>query len=125
MKSSMNHSILNKLLQMTFYQKNNKGASITMANSLVSIQIIPTLENSSESYAYVDAAIAVIEESGVKYQVNPLETTMEGELSELLDVVQAMNEKMVSMGAINVISQVKIVYQPDGITAETLTEKYR
>lgn len=96
-----------------------------MANSLVSIQIIPKLENSSESYTYVDEAIAVIQESGVKYQVNPLETTMEGELSELLEIVQAMNEKMVSMGAINVISQVKIVYQPDGIKAETLTEKYR
>ena len=98
---------------------------MTMANSLVSIQIIPKLENSSESYAYVDAAIAVIEESGVKYQVNPLETTMEGELSTLLNVVQAMNEKMISLSAINVISQVKIVYQPDGIKADTLTEKYR
>lgn len=98
---------------------------MTMANSLVSIQIIPKLENSRESYAYVDAAIAVIEESGVKYQVNPLETTMEGELSTLLNVVQAMNEKMISLGAINVISQVKIVYQPDGIKADTLTEKYR
>ena len=96
-----------------------------MANSLVSIQIIPKLENSRESYSYVDAAIAVIEEAGIKYQVNPLETTMEGELPKLLDVVQAMNEKMISMGAINVISQVKIVYQPDGINAETLTEKYR
>ena len=98
---------------------------MTMANSLVSIQIIPKLENSKESYAYVDAAIAVIEESGVKYQVNPLETTMEGELSTLLNVVQAMNEKMISLSAINVISQVKIVYQPDGIKADTLTEKYR
>src|SRR5690625_578129 len=125
MKSSMNRSILNKHLRTNFYQKNNKGALMTMANSLVSIQIIPKLENSSESYAYVDAAIAVIEESGVKYQVNPLETTMEGELSTLLNVVQAMNEKMISLGAINVISQVKIVYQPDGIKADTLTEKYR
>jgi uncharacterized protein YqgV (UPF0045/DUF77 family) len=96
-----------------------------MANSLVSIQIIPKLENSQESYSYVDAAIAVIEESGIKYEVNPLETTMEGELSKLLGVVQAMNEKMMLMGAINVISQVKILYQPDGIMAETLTEKYR
>lgn len=96
-----------------------------MANSLVSIQIIPKLKNSSESYSYVDAAIAVIEEAEIKYEVNPLETTMEGELSELLEVVQVMNEKLTSMGAINVISQVKIVYQPEGIKAETLTEKYR
>ena len=96
-----------------------------MANSLVSIQIIPKLENSVESYSYVDAAIAVIEESKVKYQVHPLETTMEGELTELLAVIQKMNEKMISMGAINVLSQVKVLYQPDGIKGEDLTEKYR
>lgn len=98
---------------------------MTMANSLVSIQIIPKLEDHRQSYSYVDAAIAVIQASGVKYEVNPLETTMEGELSELLGIVETMNEKMISMGAINVISQVKIVYQPDGIKGETLTEKYR
>lgn len=96
-----------------------------MENSLVSIQIIPKLENSTLSHSYVDAAISVIEEAGIKFQVNPLETTMEGELSELLQVVQKMNEKMVEMGAINVISQVKILYQPDGIELGTLTEKYR
>lgn len=96
-----------------------------MANSLVSIQIIPKLENSALSHSYVDAAISVIEKAGIKFQVNPLETTMEGELSELLQVVQQMNEKMVEMGAINVISQVKILYQPDGIELGTLTEKYR
>lgn len=96
-----------------------------MNNSLVSIQIIPKLEDSKVSYTYVDAAIAVMEEAGVKYQVNPLDTTMEGELSDLLQIIEKMNKKMMDMGAINVISQVKILYQPDGITLETLTEKYR
>lgn len=96
-----------------------------MANSLVSIQIIPKLEDSKASYAYVDAAISVIENAGIKYQVSPLETTMEGELSALLNTVKQMNEKMMEMGAINVISQVKILYQPSGITSETLTEKYQ
>lgn len=96
-----------------------------MANSLVSIQIIPKLEDSNASYSYVDAAISVIEDAGIKYQVSPLETTMEGELSELLSIIKQMNEMMMEMGAINVISQVKILYQPSGITSETLTEKYR
>ncbi len=42
---------------------------------------------------YVDAAIAVIEESGVKYQVNPLETTMEGDLTKLLAIVEKNESK--------------------------------
>lgn len=96
-----------------------------MKNSLVSIQIIPKLVDSKLSHSYVDAAIAVIEEAGIKYKVSPLETTMEGDLSELMQVVQKMNEKMIEMNAVNVISQVKILYQPGGITLEKLTEKYQ
>lgn len=96
-----------------------------MANSLVSIQIIPKTERNEDVYTYVDAAIAVVDEADITYQVNALETTMEGELSELLAIVQKMNDKMVALGAINIISQVKILHQPAGITMDTLTEKYR
>ena len=93
-----------------------------MANSLISIQIIPKGEN---VIPMVDEAIKIIEESGVKYEVHPLETTMEGELSELFAVIEKMNVRMIELGSPNVISQVKILYQPSGITMDTLTEKYR
>ncbi|WHY55438.1 thiamine-binding protein [Peribacillus simplex] len=93
-----------------------------MANSLISIQIIPKGEN---VIPMVDEAIKIIEESGVKYEVHPLETTMEGELTELFAVIEKMNVRMIEIGSPNVISQVKILYQPSGITMDTLTEKYR
>ncbi|MGG0410650.1 thiamine-binding protein [Peribacillus simplex] len=93
-----------------------------MANSLISIQIIPKGEN---VIPMVDEAIKIIEESGVKHEVHPLETTMEGELSELFAVIEKMNVRMIEIGSPNVISQVKILYQPSGITMDTLTEKYR
>lgn len=96
-----------------------------MANALVSIQIIPKTKNDEDVIPYVDSAIEVIEQSGVKYQVNPLETTMEGNLSELLAIVERMNERMVELGSSNVISQVKILYEPNGASMDKLTEKYR
>jgi uncharacterized protein YqgV (UPF0045/DUF77 family) len=96
-----------------------------MANSLISVQIIPKTINPEDVIPFVDAAIAVIDASGVKYEVHPLETTMEGELSELLSIIEKMNEKMIDLGSPNVITQVKILYQPSGITMGTLTEKYR
>lgn len=96
-----------------------------MANALVSIQIIPKTKNDEDVIPYVDSAIEVIEKSGVKYQVNPLETTMEGNLSELLTIVERMNERMVELGSSNVISQVKILYEPNGASMDKLTEKYR
>jgi len=96
-----------------------------MANALVSIQIIPKTKNGESVIPYVDAAISVIESSGVKYEVHPLETTMEGNLHELFTIIEKMNEKMIEMGSSNVISQVKVLYQPEGITMDQLTEKYK
>lgn len=96
-----------------------------MNNALVSIQIIPKMPNGEDVIPLVDAAIAVIEEAGVPYQVSPLETTMEGNLTELLAIVQKMNERMIEKGSLSIISQVKIFYKPDGASMDKLTEKYR
>jgi uncharacterized protein (TIGR00106 family) len=96
-----------------------------MANALVSIQIIPKPSDGGDVIPFVDEAIRVIDESGVKYEVHPLETTMEGDISHLFSIIEKMNERMMEMGSKNVISQIKVLYQPTGITLETLTEKYR
>lgn len=69
-----------------------------MASTLLSIQVIPKTPNGENSYPYVDRAIEVIQQSGLKYQVNALDTTMEGELEELLEVVRKMHEVLVEAG---------------------------
>lgn len=96
-----------------------------MATALVSVQIIPKAFSTEEVIGLVDEAIKIIDLSGVNYEVHPLETTMEGELEHLLAVIAEMNKKMIELGSPNVISQLKILYQPDGITMGRLTEKYR
>ncbi|KAA0966292.1 thiamine-binding protein [Sporosarcina sp. ANT_H38] len=96
-----------------------------MTNALVSIQIIPKTPNGEDVIPYVDAAIAIIDEAGIPYQVSPLETTMEGNLTDLLGIVQKMNERMIELGSLSIISQVKIFYKPDGASMAKLTEKYR
>lgn len=96
-----------------------------MGNALLSIQIIPKTKDGEDVIPYVDKAIAIIEQSGVKYQVNPLETTMEGDLTELFAIVEKMNEAMIENGSRNVISQIKVLYQPEGASMDALTEKYR
>lgn len=97
-----------------------------MANALVSIQIIPKTKNNEDVIPYVDRAIEVIHQSGVKYLVSPLETTMEGELEDLLEIIKNMNAAMVEMGSSSVISQVKIYFNAAGeASMDKLTEKYR
>lgn len=96
-----------------------------MANALVSIQILPKPADGGDVIPYVDEAIRIIQESGVKYEVHPLETTMEGELPHLFSIIEKMNERMMEIDCKNVISQIKVLYQPSGISMDTLTEKYR
>jgi uncharacterized protein YqgV (UPF0045/DUF77 family) len=98
---------------------------MNMANALVSIQILPKTKNNEDIIPYVDRAIEVIAQSGVKHLVSPLETTMEGELDQLLDIIKQMNAAMIEMGSPSVISQVKILYNPSGASMDKLTEKYR
>ena len=96
-----------------------------MANSLVSIQIIPKTKNGENVIPYVDEAIKIISESGMKFEVHPLETTIEGDLTNILSIITVMNERMIEIGSPNVITQIKVLYQPSGIAMEDLTEKYR
>ncbi|CAM2999372.1 MTH1187 family thiamine-binding protein [Paenibacillus sediminis] len=96
-----------------------------MANTLLSIQMIPKTPNGEDPIPYIDRAIEVIQASGLKHQVNPLETTIEGELDELLDLVKKMNDAVIQMGSPSIISQVKIAHNPNGINMDRLTEKYR
>ncbi len=95
-----------------------------MANINVSLQVIPKVKD-EDTYAVVDKAIEVIQQSGVKYEVGPMETTMEGELDELLEIVKKAQQACVDAGASRVISMVKIDYVPDGVTMEEKTAKYR
>jgi uncharacterized protein (TIGR00106 family) len=78
-----------------------------MANALLSIQIIPKTKNNEDVIPYVDRAIQVIQESGVKHQVNALDTTMEGDIDQLLAIVKKMNEAMIEFGSPSVISQIR------------------
>lgn len=96
-----------------------------MTEALVSIQIIPKTPNGEDSIPYVDEAIAVIKEAGVKYKVSALETTMEGKLAELLGVIEKMNHRMHELECPSVISQVKVYSRRDEkASMQTLTKKY-
>lgn len=96
-----------------------------MANALLSLQILPHTEGGEDYIPYIDEAISMIIHSGVKYQVNPLETTMEGELTELLSIVEKINNRLVELGCPSVISQIKVFFNPKGASMDKLTEKYR
>lgn len=95
-----------------------------MQDTLMSVQIIPRTSNNEDVIPYVDEAIKIIDESGMHYRVGPLETTVQGEMSECLILIQKLNERMVELECSSIISQVKFYHVPEGIDIETLTGKY-
>lgn len=64
-----------------------------MHNYLInaSLQVLPIV-NRKHPYAWVDEAIAVIRQSGIKYEVGPFATVLEGSYNEVTAVVNAVNE---------------------------------
>lgn len=90
----------------------------------VSLQVVPRVPD-ERVYPVVDKVIEYIMASGVKYEVGPMETTMEGELGELLEIVKAAQDICVQEGATRVISVVKIDYKPEGVTMDEKIGKYR
>ncbi|EHJ07974.1 thiamine-binding protein [Staphylococcus simiae] len=95
-----------------------------MQDTLMSIQIIPRTPNNDNVIPYVDEAIAIIDQSGLNYRVGALETTVQGDMNECLILIQSLNDKMVELQCPSIISQVKFYHVPEGISIETLTEKY-
>lgn len=96
-----------------------------MNNTLVSIQVIPTVPAGEDLYEFVDGAINIIDEAGVKYEVNSLDTVMEGNLQDLLQIVEKVNQFLVEKGAEKVMTQMKILHNPQGVSGAKITEKYR
>ena len=90
----------------------------------VSLQVIPSVPE-AQIYPVVDAVIDYIKRTGVAYTVGPMETTMEGDLDELLKIVKRAQEICVEQGAARVCSVVKIDYKPGGVTIDEKVGKYR
>jgi len=95
-----------------------------MAHVNVSLQVLPRVPD-ERIYPVVDAVIQLIKESGVQYEVGPMETTMEGELDVLLEIVKKAQDVCIKEGATRVMSMVKIDYKPEGVTMDEKIGKYR
>jgi len=90
----------------------------------VGLQVIPQVPE-CEIYPVVDRVIALIQDSGVKFEVGPMETTMEGDLHRLLEIVEQAQNLCLELGVGRVLSVVKIDYKAGGVTINEKVAKYR
>ncbi len=95
-----------------------------MKNVNLSLQVLPVVPD-AQIYMVVDKVIEYIKQTGVKYEVGPMETTMEGDLDVLLDIVKKAQDICINEGAERLVSVIKIDYKKEGVTMNEKTYKYR
>jgi uncharacterized protein (TIGR00106 family) len=90
----------------------------------VSVQVLP--RGVDDTYAVVDKAIEVIQASGLKYEVGPMETTIEGDdLDRLLEIAKAAHLACFEAGVTGVMTFIKIGQSLKGSSMEEKVSKYR
>lgn len=95
-----------------------------MAEANLSLQLLP-IASEDQIYSLVDEVIALIHSTGLSYVVGPMETTVEGDLNTLLNIVKESQYICTRAGVKRVISVIKLDYKPDGVTIDEKIAKYR
>jgi uncharacterized protein YqgV (UPF0045/DUF77 family) len=90
-----------------------------------SLQIVPVVED-RHPYLWVDEAIAIIQDSGIVYDVGPFATVLEGTYEEVMKVINDVNEYLLQKGCAEWISNIQIQIKSGGdITGDSKTSKFK
>jgi uncharacterized protein (TIGR00106 family) len=90
-----------------------------------SIQIIPIVQD-RHPYEWVDEAIEVIKSSGIKCEVGPFATVVEGKYDEVMDVINKINEHLQKRNCAEWITNVQIQVRSEAdITSGEKTLKHQ
>ncbi|MCD6320034.1 MAG: MTH1187 family thiamine-binding protein [Candidatus Desulfofervidaceae bacterium] len=88
--------------------------------AIVEVSVIPLGTKSTGVSNYVAAALRVLQKSGLKYQLTPMGTIIEGELDIVMPVVRQMHEACFKEGTARVVTTIKIDDRRDKpLTMET------
>ena len=91
---------------------------------IAEIQVAPSPAGTAEDpHAYVEAAVRVIQASGLRHEVGALGTTLEGDDDAVWATLRAAHEAMLAAGATSGLSHIKVASV--GRTMESLTAKFR
>jgi uncharacterized protein YqgV (UPF0045/DUF77 family) len=95
---------------------------------IAEIQVIPRpAGTASDPYKHVDAAIAVIQASGLRYEVHGMGTVVEGPPQKIWPLLQAVHQATLEAGAERTLSIIKVSgsAQAGGPRVEDLVRKFR
>lgn len=90
-----------------------------------SIQLVPIVQD-RHPYDWVDEAIAIIQQSGIKHEVGAFATVVEGTYDEVMNVIHRVNGHFIQRGCAEWITAVQIQIRSKGdITGSEKTDKFQ
>ncbi|MGE3348978.1 MAG: MTH1187 family thiamine-binding protein [Ramlibacter sp.] len=95
---------------------------------IAEIQVIPRpAGTANDRYKHVDAAIAVIQASGLHYEVHGMGTVIEGPPERIWPLLQAVHQATLDAGAERTLSIIKVSGSaaPGGPRIDELVQKFR
>ncbi len=89
--------------------------------AIVDISVVPIGTKTPGVSEYVKEAVRMIKESGLKYHIAPMGTSVEGDLEEIFQLIQKIHEVMMTMGCQRLLTTIKIDDRRD--KKQTMEEK--
>ncbi|GAB3059440.1 MTH1187 family thiamine-binding protein [Salinicoccus sesuvii] len=93
-------------------------------NYIMSIQLLPHHPGAKDLYSHVGGAIEIIEDSGLTHFVGPMETTVEGSIDELMNLIKKLNNHLANEGCDKVISNIKLIQSTEEIRIKDILGDY-
>ncbi len=81
---------------------------------MAGVQVLPNGKDMNTN-GMLTKLIEDIKESNVNYNVGPMETVIEGDMQEVMELIIKLQGKAVNLGAEEVITNVKFHYCPKGV----------
>jgi uncharacterized protein (TIGR00106 family) len=126
---SISHRLRLALLALPLLACAAAGAQPAPANHMIAeIQVIPRpAGTASDRYKHVDAAIAVIQASGLRHEVHGMGTVIEGPADKVWPLLQAVHQATLESGSERTLSIIKVSgsLQAGGPTVQELVRKFR
>ena len=97
-----------------------------MINHIINagLQVVPHAD-SLPIYPIIDEAIKVIQDSGLRYVVTPMETVIEGDYDKVMMVVKKAQEAALSAGAQELVVTLRLHIKKDSdVSFEDKTAKF-
>jgi uncharacterized protein (TIGR00106 family) len=75
---------------------------------IVELSVVPVGTGETSVSSYVKAAIKIIEETDLEFEINSMGTCVQGEWDEIFSTVKAVHDELAKMGCNRIVTTVKI-----------------